>query len=165
MAPTLAAPLNETVMAVRPRGDLIALAFRWNNRLRIHSSENLEVIRSIAGPAETFSLFGVADRDGKPALVYTEDTALTYVDVTADNNVIVALYSARDQHQYGYRAPYGRELHVFSWDGRLVRRVTADIDLLKVRAAPERHTLYGLARREDKRFAIVAFDMNTLAGR
>lgn len=160
---SIAMPLNETAMAARPRGDLIAVAFRWNDRVRVYRTSNLSLVRSIAGPAETFSTFAVMDREGTPTLAYGDDTAFSYVDVSADDDVLVALYASRDMRRHGaMRMAFGRELHVFTWDGRLVRRLYIDEDLRSAQIDPKTQTLYGLAWSQDKKWTIVAIDLSAV---
>lgn len=99
-----------------------------------------------------------------PTLAYNDDTAFTYVDVTADDNVIVALYSARDRRRHGGKMGRGQELHVFSWDERLIHRIRSNSDLQAVGICPVRRKLLRLTRTSAKHSAIVEFASEILQG-
>ena len=161
----IAIPLNETVMAVRPRADLIALGFRWSDRIRVHRADNLAHIRSIAGPVDTPSSFAIVPRGGKPVLTVTGDTALTYIDIAATDEAIVALYSGR---YFGVPGPgfgRGNSLHVFSWDGRLLREVRLAADLGQIEVYHPMRALLGIAWDTDGAPRLVAFDLRAILGR
>ncbi len=110
-------------------------------------------------------MFAIVDRDGTPTLVYNDDTAFTYVDIAANNDFIIAAYSARDRRRYRRDFAFARELHIFSWDGRLVRRTTLNTDVRSVRIDAESRSLYGVARSAHGGLAVVAFDLDAVTGR
>jgi hypothetical protein len=135
-APLVAGLLSSSRVALSPRGDRFAQAFLLASRLHIHLSDG-RVDRMIAGPAavrvELRRMFDHRDRQEKAAV--TGNTKYAYIDVAADSDRIVALFSGRGEKAFGVgEASVGNELHVFSWTGELlhVARLARDIRALAI---------------------------------
>jgi hypothetical protein len=153
---SLARPLNDTSLAVRPAGDLLALAFKWSDRLQIYRTDTLTMERSIAGPVETKLDFAILPRNGTPTLSFTPDSAYSYVSVAADDEVVVALYSGKVRRRSQHRMSTGERLHLFSWDGRPLGVVPISPALQAL--AMHGGRIYGLAWADTRQPWIVVFD-------
>jgi len=161
LSPGIATELNETVATVRPRGDLIAEAFVLRDRLRVFNSKDLTLSRAIAPPVETLSSFAIATRNGAPALAPTRDTASTYLDLTATDDAIIALYSG---HYWRTRSfGLGRTLHVYSWDGRLRSVVSLGADVSTIDVHHDSSRLIAVAWDTDtKQPRLEAYDLRDI---
>lgn len=163
LRPSLARPLNDTFLAVRPAGNLLALAFKWSDRLQVYHTDTLAMERSIAGPVETKLDFAVLPRKGTPTLSFTPDSAYSYIGVAADDDVVTALYSGKVRRRSQHRMSTAERLHLFSWDGRLLGVVAISPALQAVAVHGDR--IYGLAWEDTRQPWIVVFDKREVLAR
>lgn len=140
----LSRQLNTAVAAVAPDGSRLAVANRWSSRIQIFDLRTHQLERAIAGPVETKLNFAMAPFEGRQEFTFSDESTYSYVDVAATAHRIVALYSGRERRRYPGRFGLGAELHVFTWDGRLVGIWHLPQAVQKIRIDPEESTLYTL---------------------
>ncbi len=159
--PDLAIHLNRTRMAARPDGDRLVLAFRYLSRLHVLDARGgLE--RAFAGPEEVELRYRVADdpREGIHRFVRSADTRLAYLDVTASDDLIFALFCGRRRGDFPETASYGNEIHLFRWDGRFLGVWRLAEDVYRIILDPRRNSLLGL--REAPFPAVLEFSLEPL---
>ena len=131
-------------MVVRPSGTIAALASRYENRLELLTLAT-GTLRQVEGPA------GLSRSKPRGSTL----DQIAYVDLTASGQSVVALFSGRDSREYGARAPFGRCLQRFDWDGRLREVFRLDTDALAIAIEPEERFVYAL--RHEPVPAVVRF--------
>jgi hypothetical protein len=142
MTRTLAEQLNMSTLAVSPDRTHVAAARRWADRIEIFDPRTAQLERSIAGPVVTKLEFDVTHIRGQDVLTLTPDSAFSYVDVTATDTVILALYSGRLKGDFPAQFGAGSEVHAFSWDGRPMGRWRLPEAVQKIRADQSGSLLY-----------------------
>jgi len=72
-----------------------------------------------------------------------------YVNVTADDDHIFALFSGKLSRRFHGRENYGRYIHVFDWDGKLVQVAQLDQESIALALHPSSKTLYAVGAPPD----------------
>ncbi len=136
---------------------LVALATRHADQIEIYR-QNGELIRRVTGPFGFDPRFTVGvGNGGKPILQTGDDLRFGYVDVTATDDHIFALFSGRTRKDYGSDAVFGRHVHVYDWSGQLLEAIELDADLLTLAVDTDGRFLYGV--RHDPIPAILAYPL------
>lgn len=114
--------LNLVSFAVHPNGQQLVLAFRLSDRLHIYDRDGV-LLRAVAGPVEVKLDFDMVPREprvGGYTFGINGETTMTYLDVDAKQDMIVALFAGQNRNGGATDIFAGDELHVFRWDGTLV---------------------------------------------
>lgn len=152
----------QSTLAARPDGSRIALATRFMNHIELYDA-NGSLQRVVNGPISVAPVFEVAMAGGAPTMASDEDLRFGYTGIAAGQRYIFALFSGRRRGDYApSEATYADELHVFDWDGNLVRIITLDRALSHIAISPDEHALYGIAYEPEE--ALVAYDLGGIAG-
>ena len=116
-----------------PSGTRFVLANRHAGRLEVYSVEG-RLQRRIHGPLDFAPRFEVARGANGPSLATGGDLRFGYLDVSASESRIYGLFSGRTRSGHPEDATYGREVHVFDWEGRLrsIQRLDADVFAITV---------------------------------
>ena len=147
----------QSSMAYEPTRDLLVLATRHADIIEIYRPEG-EMVNRSRGPAGGFDpVFTVAQRAGQPTFAQGDDLRFGYLDVAADREHIYALYSGRRQGEAPAEAGYGREVHLYGWDGKLSRVLPLDTPVLAIAVGGSPGRLFGI--RGEPTPAIVAFSL------
>ncbi|HYW06969.1 MAG TPA: BF3164 family lipoprotein [Longimicrobium sp.] len=136
---------------------LLALATRHADQIEIYRPDGT-LVRRARGPFGFEPRFTVSTRGGKPAMTTDDGLRFGYIDVTATDEWIFALFSGRTREGSGGDAAFGRYVHVFDWDGTLREVLRLDADLLTLAVARDGRTLYGV--RHDPEPAVVAYRLD-----
>ena len=123
-----------------PAGSRLVLANRHAGFLEVFSSDG-ESIRRIDGPFSFDPVFEVKLGQRGPSLATGESLRFGYVDVAATSDRIYALFSGRTRAGHPDDAVYGREVHVFDWDGTLQSVLQLDADAMAIAVDPQRGRL------------------------
>ena len=151
----------QSTLAARPDGSRIALADRFMNHIELYGADGT-LRRTVNGPIAVAPVFQVAMAGGAPTMASDENLRFGYVGIAAGQRYIYALFSGRRRGDYGpSEATYADQLHVFDWDGNLVRMVKLDRDIANIAVAPDERRLYGIAVGESE--ALVAYDIARVA--
>ncbi len=65
-----------------------------------------------------------------------------YISVTESNDFIFALFSGRSEREYGGGHYFGNTLHVFDWNGKIVKKITLDKDAWQLHMDRKSEKLY-----------------------
>jgi len=146
----------QVVAAISPRGDRIAVAYTLKSLVQIYGGDG-DPLGSVAGPVPvdfTPPLDQIAGRF-RPR----PETRFAYVDVTASEEFVFALFSGRlFEESIEARAAVHQlsdHVHVFTWDGSLAGVLDLGISVSRISIDPDGRTLYGI--REAPEPGIVEF--------
>ena len=123
-----------------PAGNRLVLANRHAGFLEVFTSDG-ESVRRIDGPFPFEPVFKVKMGEKGPSLATGESLRFGYVDVAATTDRIYALFSGRTRAGHPDDAVYGREVHVFDWDGTLQSVLQLDADAMAIVVDPQRGRL------------------------
>jgi hypothetical protein len=134
---------GQAQLELSPDGSAAVLARRYVS--------NLEIVTLPSGTARTIDgPVGV-----RPGGRSTELDRFAYVDLTVTAGAIMALFSGREARLHGSRAPFGRCLHLFDWQGGFTAAFALDTDVLAIASDPDGQFVYAL--RHDPVPAVVRF--------
>lgn len=123
-----------------PAGTRLVFANRHAGFLEVFSSSG-ELLRRIEGPFAFEPVFGVKAGERGPSLTTGEDLRFGYVDVATTSDRIYALFSGRTRAGHPGEAVYGRDVHVFDWDGTLRSVMHLDADAMAIAVDSRRDRL------------------------
>lgn len=156
MPPTVRQEAYVGRLAVDPAGRRLAIATRHADRIEIYRCDGT-LLGRVRGPFGFDPVYGTARGRNGPIMSTGDDLRFGYVDVAATGKYIFALFSGRTREGYKGDSSFGRFVHVFSWDGRLLRVVEADSDLLAITVDPAANTLYAIRHAPSP--AVLAFPL------
>lgn len=128
------------VLKADPAGERFVMANRHAGFLEVYSATG-EPLRRIQGPFEFDPEFEVVRGETGPSLATGPSLRFGYIDVAPTSDRIYALFSGRTRAAHPDDATYGREVHVFDWDGRLLERIRLDADVIALAADAEGNRL------------------------
>ena len=123
-----------------PSRSRLVLANRHAGFLEVFTSDG-ESVRRIDGPFPFEPVFQVKQGERGPSLATGEDLRFGYVDVATTTERIYALFSGRTRAGHPGEAVYGRDVHVFDWEGTLREVLHLDADAMAIAVDPEQHRL------------------------
>lgn len=126
-------------IAVHPDGSRFILASNNAGRLELFTAEGS---RSVFATPDPF------DPDYRPApdginMFRGPKFRFGYIDVDAASERVYALFSGKRFHDHPQTAYTGNQVHVFDWDGSLLRVLMLDADLFAITVDDEERQLYG----------------------
>jgi len=139
-----------------PAGGRLVFANRNAGFLEVFTFEG-ELVRRIDGPFEFDPVFRVTVGERGPSLATGEDLRFGYVDVASTTDRIYALFSGRTRAGHPDDAVYGRDVHVFDWDGTLQSVLHLDADAMAIAVDSRRGRL--LVVRHLPTPAVLSFDL------
>ena len=147
-------------IASRPDMRAIVSATRWDDRVEIWDADG-RLLREVRAPISVTPVVDLIERQGLVAPSFDRSRA-AYLSVATTDDHIFALFSARTATEWEDRQLFGRDVHVFDWDGRLVSVLRLDRDALVLTADPEHGRL--LTVEFDPVPAVLAYDLPVLPG-
>ena len=142
-------------LVAHPERSLIAIATRHADRLEIHHVDG-RPIRTARGPLGFEPVYEVKIVEGHPNMATGDELRFGYVDAAAEGEHIYALYSGRTRGEPG-KSHFGGEVHVFDWEGRLLRILPLDERALAIAVDPDERTLYTI--RHDPEPAVLRYEL------
>lgn len=112
----------QPTMSVRPDGGAIAIAARYAGRVDIYSTSTGAMTPAEVPLPFDPDMLASASRGEKDTVTIfrsNDQTRFGYVSITANTRHIYALFSGRTRAETPGRANFGRQVHVFAWDGSL----------------------------------------------
>lgn len=145
VVPEVAMHLNRSALAASPDRSRIAQAFLYTSRLQFYGRDG-RILRAVAGPEEVTPEYRVVDdpREKMSRFLRSDATRFSYIDVTATDERVYALFSGRSRGEYEEEAYAATQLHVFDWEGTLVGVWTLDQDVRRITVDPVSGALYGV---------------------
>jgi hypothetical protein len=143
-------------MAVRPDGRRIVIATQYADQLEFYGPDGGR-IKTVRGPFGFDPRFTVVDIQGFKTMSSDESMRHGYVDVTATQDRVYALFSGRTREAFGGGASFGRYVHVYDWDGKLLQVLTLDRDLISITLSADERRVFGAAH--DPEPVIMTYDL------
>lgn len=125
-----------------PRTGQLALVTRHADQLELFAPDGTPV-RIVRGPFRFDPRFTVENIQGFMTMGQGDDMRFGYVTAASDERAIYALFSGRTRAAFQRDAPYGRFVHVYDWNGKMLRVLELDSDLISVSISPDGQWLYG----------------------
>jgi hypothetical protein len=125
-----------------PSRPLVAIGTRHADRVEIYDLHNGGLMRVARGPRGFEPVYEVQVRGGHPAMASSDDMRFGYVDLAARGDHLYALYSGASRGERPGRASFGGEVHVFDWEGTLLRILPLDHLALALAVSEDARTLY-----------------------
>ena len=141
-------------MAVHPSRPMFVLASRYAGRLEAFDRDGVLQVR-FQVPQEFEPDFSPAE-DGLN-MVRGKHFRFGYLDVATTARHVYALFSGRLQRDERVPADVADQVHVFDWQGRLLRVIRLDTPVHHLAVDPAGRTLYGT--RIDPHPQVVAFSL------
>ena len=144
-------------LAVMPSGNRMVIATQFADQIEIYDAAGT-LVRKVRGPFRFDPRFTVANAGDMQTMASDESMRIGYSDLAVTDEHIYALFSGRTREAFGGGgAPFGRYVHVYDWDGNLVRTLELSTPVISLAISPDHKTLYGT--RHDPEPAIMAFDL------
>jgi len=148
-------------LAVSPDRTRLAVANRHAGSIEFYRADGTPVSR-VSGPLVFDPILLVARRGQVPAFASDERLRFGYIAVAATRDRVFALFSGRTRRDFPGAAAYGRSVHVFDWEGRLLQVYDLEGDALAVAVDSAGTTLY-VAQHEPEP-AIVSYHLGEVTG-
>lgn len=130
----------QSFLALRPEGQRLVVASLYAGRIELYGIDGS--LHHLAETPERFTpRYKVAAGERGPAFVPTGELRHGYIDVAATDSLIYGLFSGRELAETG-RPEFGTELHVFDWNGQLVRTVSLAGEHPAIALGPRGRRLY-----------------------
>jgi hypothetical protein len=140
------------MIAVSPDGSRAVQAYMYSCRLEVYDAR-LNHERSVAAPFDVRLSYHVRDNaaTGLALFKHLPDTKLCYIDVEATGNGFIGLFAGRDVGDMPRHE--ADQLHVYSWDGRLIQLVRTEEPLQSIAAVPNGSAIWAFVPGANPRFA------------
>jgi hypothetical protein len=156
MPPLAAQQALQPSLATRPRGPHVVIGSRYASRLDIYDVRNGELVL-VRTPVVFEPPLTVIRRGDLPVFVSDAHTRFGYLDVTATDDRIYALFSGRTRAGFPGRANMGSEIHIFDWDGGLRGAVSLDRDAVHIVVNGGGQRLYAISHNPQP--AVYGYDL------
>lgn len=134
---------------VKPSADRFALAYEYTDLLEIYDTTGL-LLSSSRGPDGLTAQFRIGKGRARPI---AGETRTTVTDVKVTEEEIWVLYAgellfdeARNPNPNVNRSD---EIHVYDWNGQLLRRYELNEPVYKIALVPERQRIFGISEFRD----------------
>lgn len=133
------ARLNRGRLAAHPAGDRLAVAYQLTNRIDVVSGD-MEAVATWYGPIPVEAKYRVWQDDQRGLLfAWEDDNPYGYVSLDADSTFVYGLFCGDCIARNGLP----KDLHVFSWNGRLVQRLVLDREIRSIAVSSDGQFLFG----------------------
>lgn len=137
-----------------PHRPLLALATRHADRVEFYGVDGT-LHRVARGPRKFEPEYEVQVAGGAPTMATGDDLRFGYVDVSAVGDRLYALYSGFTRGERPGRANFGQQVHVFDWDGKLLRVLPLDQPVLGIAVSEDGQNIYAV--RHDPEPAVLRY--------
>ncbi len=149
----------QAVLRPSPDRTRLALATRYAGKLDIYDAGGV-FLRTAATPFQFEPRYSVAEGARGPVMATDVDVRLGYVDLATTDRYIFALFSGRLRECYKGEAPFGDVIHVFGWNGDLLRVLKLDASVLAIDVDTGTAALYAV--RHDPQPAVMRYALGFL---
>ncbi|MCZ6917103.1 MAG: BF3164 family lipoprotein [Gemmatimonadetes bacterium] len=133
----------QATLVAHPSRALFAATNRYASLIEIYNSDGSRV-RIKNGPVLVEPSYGWEEDGEGPYIVQGEDTRLGYVDGSASNDHLFALFSGRTREGGNGQAYMGRFVHVFDWEGNFVTAIQLDTHVAAITVDQDERVLYAI---------------------
>lgn len=113
------------LLVVRPDRSRMAVLTRHLGQVEIFASAG-ELLRTVTGPYLFEPRYRVVRSSGENVMGTDTDLRFGYIAAAATDRVFVGLFSGRTRAGFPDAATFGTFVHVFDWDGNLLRVLRLD---------------------------------------
>ena len=129
--PTVAQQAYLAALAPHPSRSKLVSATRYTSLLEIFNGDG-STSSYVDGPLQIDLNFSVHSTVRGPAIAFGSDARVGYLDVSATNDYIYALFSGRTDEGFPGNTNKGRFVHIFDWDGQFERALELDADVFTI---------------------------------
>ena len=80
-----------------------------------------------------------------------------YIDACTTEDYVYTLYSGRSLKEHGLKCFQGNLIHVYDWEGKLVKKLQLDIDIKQMAVSKDNRKIYAIADLPDP--VLVVFEL------
>lgn len=124
-----------------PSRPMLAIGTRHADRVEIYQPDG-RLVRVGRGPGNFEPVYEVAVAGNAPVMGSGGDMRFGYIGLTAAGDRLYGLYSGATRDERPGKASFGGEVHVFDWDGRLLRVLPLDHLALALAVSADERALY-----------------------
>ncbi|GIW52814.1 MAG: hypothetical protein KatS3mg081_2169 [Gemmatimonadales bacterium] len=146
----------QAALVTNPARTRLAVLTRHSGRVTIFERDG-SLVTDTSGPVSFEPVFGVGEGARGPVMVSDERLRFGYIDGTATESRLFALFSGRRRADFPGEANFGEYVHVFDWNGTLREVLRLDTAALAIAVDPDGRTLY--AARHSPEPAIVRYSL------
>ncbi len=122
----------------------IVISSRFTDMIEIYLLDGT-LIKRFFGPIEKLPIYETVKVGDNPVMALDDkNSVLGYIDICVTNRKIYALYSGRTRPEYGQKAPYGNTIHVFDFEGNILKIYKTDEDLFAITIDSNEELMYGI---------------------
>lgn len=146
-------------LKIKPDRSKLVMGTRYADQIEIYDPDGV-LITKVSGPLNSIPIYEVHSVGDKPVMAINRDkTYFGYLDLDVTNDLIYALYSGRLPPKYPGRANFGEYIHIYDWNGNLVRIHKLDNDVIEIAVDESGEKLYAL--RHDPSPAILEYKISS----
>jgi hypothetical protein len=156
--PSIRQHAYQATLVPHPERQLLAATSRHASRVEIYRADG-SLVSAFDGPLLFEPRFTVEQAARGPVMATGSDLRFGYVDATATNKYLLALFSGRTRRGFRNRASFGGFVHVFDWSGTFQRALQLDTSVITIAVDEQASVLYAV--RHDPEPAIVRFPLGS----
>lgn len=141
------------VIATRPSSTQFVIANRYADELEFYQLDSTESFLT-RGPAGVSRVYSANNNNGTASMQLGPNSHHGYVDVTASEKYVYALFSGRKVDESN--STQCGVIHVYNWQGGLVKTLSLDVHVTDIAASRDGRYLYAV--RTIPSPAVVVFD-------
>ncbi|MCG8607349.1 TolB-like 6-bladed beta-propeller domain-containing protein [bacterium] len=147
-------------LRIKPDQSKLVMGTRYADQIEIYEPDGT-LIMQVSGPLNSTPIYDVDSVGDKPVMAMNRDkTYFGYIDIDVTDDLIYALYSGSLPPEYPGRANFGEYVHIYDWNGNLVRICNLDNDVLKIAVDESGEKLYAI--RHDPWVAILEYKISQI---
>jgi len=161
LPPSVVQHVYQGTLVRRPDGQKLAAVTRHAGQIEIYDMHGARTLRN--GPLTVEPRYSVRSGSRGPSMRTGSDLRFGYVDATATQEHIYALFSGRTREGFPGRAYLGSHVHVFDWNGNFEYALSLDSEVGAITIEVNASVLYAL--RHNPTPAVLAYDLSTIPSR
>jgi hypothetical protein len=159
LAPAVQQHVYQATATLDPSAQLLAAVTRHASQLEIYGARGT-TLASVSGPLRVEPRYTVATSAAGSSMQTGADLRFGYVDVTASDGAIFALFSGRTREAFPRSAYQASFIHVFDWKGRFRYALRLDSPAAAIAVNQSGSMLYAV--RHEPTPAVVSYHLGEL---